>query len=76
MPMIGDMDTTKNEPVWLTRAEAAERLRLHPQSVDRYVRGGKLPKYKLDGSKTVRFRAADVDALVIPCGADEDGEDQ
>lgn len=51
---------------WLTKEEAADRLRVSPHTVDRYVRRGELTKHKLAGTQTVRFRADQVDALAVP----------
>jgi excisionase family DNA binding protein len=60
------MTKTTVATVWLTREEAADRLRVSPRTVDRYATEGKLAKHKLAGTQSVRFRAADVDALVQP----------
>lgn len=51
---------------WLTREEAAQRLRVSPHTVDRYARDGKLMKHKVAGTQSVRFLAEEVDALVQP----------
>jgi excisionase family DNA binding protein len=49
---------------WLTRSEAAERLRVRPRTIDAYARTGKLPRYYLAGStRAPRFRVEDVDAI-------------
>lgn len=52
--------------VWLTREEAAERLRVSPRTLDRYAREEKIAKYKVAGTQSVRYRADEVDALVQP----------
>jgi len=51
---------------WLTREEAAERLRCSKHTVDRWTREGKLTKYKVGDLQSVRFDADQVDALVQP----------
>lgn len=51
---------------WLTREEAAERLRVNPRTLDRYARDNKLTKHKVAGTQSVRYRADEVDALVQP----------
>ncbi len=52
--------------VWLTREEAAARLRVSPHTLDRYARDNKVTKHKLAGTQSVRYRADEVDALVQP----------
>lgn len=49
---------------WMTRAEAADHLRVTTRTVDAYVRTGRLRKYTLADSRTPRFRFEDVNALV------------
>jgi excisionase family DNA binding protein len=62
---------------WLTRSEAAERLRVKPRTIDTYARTGKLPRYYLAGStRAPRFRAEDVDALVEQRAAEQREADQ
>lgn len=53
---------------WLTRREAAERLRVTPRTVDSYVRSGHLPRFRIAGTRSARFKATDVAALVVPNG--------
>lgn len=57
---------------WLTRAEAAERLRVSPKTIDRWTREGRLTKHKVGDLQSVRFAAAEVDKLVQPCDATQD----
>jgi len=47
----------------MTRQEVAKALKVHPNTVDAYRNSGRLPFVEL-GSATIRFRQADVDALV------------
>lgn len=51
--------------IWLTRHEAADRLRVTPRAIDHLVARGKLTRYR-HGPRIVRFRADDVDALLTP----------
>lgn len=51
---------------WLTRNEAADRLRVSPHTVDRYAREGRLQKYKVGDLQSVRFDMDQVDKLVQP----------
>jgi excisionase family DNA binding protein len=45
-----------NERAVLTKAEAAQFLRIRPRTLDDWMRRGRVPFYKLP-SKAVRFRA-------------------
>jgi excisionase family DNA binding protein len=56
---------------WLTRKDVAERLRVTVRTVDDYVRQGRLPRFRIAGSRTTRFRVEDVRALVVPNGCDQ-----
>ncbi|TBR17418.1 MAG: DNA-binding protein [Chitinophagaceae bacterium] len=58
------MDTPKQ--VWFTRAEAAEYLRVTTATLDNWVRDGRIPKHKVMGLQSVRFRVGDLDALFAP----------
>lgn len=49
----------------LTIAEVADRLRLHPATIRRYVRNGQLDAARLPGGG-LRFDPADIDALLTP----------
>lgn len=61
------MTNATTEPVWLTRKEAADRLRCDPKTIDRWSREGRLTKHKVGDLQSVRFRADQVDSLVQPC---------
>lgn len=63
--------TTTKAPVWLTRDEAATRLRVSKHTVDRWVRERRLTKYKVGDLQSVRFSAAEVDNLVQPVAPDD-----
>lgn len=45
---------------WYTRLEAAEYLRVHPTTLDRYVRQGLLRRHKLRGVPHARYSASDL----------------
>jgi excisionase family DNA binding protein len=49
---------------WLTSKEAAAYLKLHPKTLYRYVRAGKLQQYRPAGTGRPRFRREDLDALL------------
>jgi excisionase family DNA binding protein len=51
-----------------TIAEAAEYLNTSPQFVRRRIADGTLPAYRLKGSRLIRIRREDLDALKYPVG--------
>ena len=53
---------------YLTIKEAAEYLKVHPESIRRYVRDKKLRSYK--GEKIIRFKQEDLDSLLTPSDVD------
>jgi excisionase family DNA binding protein len=56
------------ESPWMTRAEAAAYLRVGERTIDRYAEGEKpkLRKHRVEGVQSVRFKRAEVEALVSP----------
>ena len=56
-----------DERIWLTKAEAAERLRVSTRTVDRLADTGALTRYRHQG-RLLRFRLVDVDALMERVG--------
>lgn len=58
--------TVVDSEKWMTRADVATFLRVTTQTVDRHAREGRLPRYKIAGSRTPRFRIEDVRALLAP----------
>jgi excisionase family DNA binding protein len=50
---------------WLTRTQAAERLRVNVRTVDRWVQRGMLARYETPSGRA-RFKAEDVDMLARP----------
>lgn len=64
------MDARPKSP-WMSREDVAAYLAVTDQTVDRYSRDGKLPRYKLAGY-TVRYRREDVEALITPYVADDE----
>lgn len=49
---------------YLTRTEAAALLRVSVSTIDRRARAGDLPRHRIAGGRTVRFRRDDVAALL------------
>lgn len=58
--------TTHPRPVWLSQAEAADELGVTDRTIRNYISRGVLPAYRPRGSRVVRIRASDVDALMQP----------
>ena len=52
------------EQVWLTRAEAAEYLRVGTRTLDRWVAAGQLPAYR-KGQRMTRFRREELDDFMM-----------
>lgn len=53
-------------PLWLTRKEAAEHMRVSERTIDRWADDGLLQEYKVGGLQSTRFKRADLDAMVKP----------
>jgi excisionase family DNA binding protein len=49
---------------WLTVAEIVERLRVHENTVRRWLRTGELPGRNFGGRTGYRVRASDLDAFL------------
>ena len=59
---VSAMDTTQNPPgPWLTRDQAAARLQVSVDTIDRAIGTGELPVRRL--GRTVRIHVEHVDAL-------------
>jgi excisionase family DNA binding protein len=51
---------------WFSRRAAAEYISVSPKTIDTWAREGRLTKYKISGTRSVRFSRTDLDALVEP----------
>jgi excisionase family DNA binding protein len=51
---------------WLTKAEAAEYMRVDPRTIDRWAATGRLTKHRVAGVQSVRFSRDELDRLVQP----------
>jgi len=69
------MTTPTTDSPWLTHAEAAAYLRVHPRTISRWADAGRLTKRQIDGLRSVRFARAELDALVVPADDVEAGEE-
>lgn len=52
-----------DQPAWLTVAEVADRLRVTPQTVQRWLRSGKLRGHNFSGRTGYRIRREDLEAF-------------
>lgn len=57
---------------WLSQSESAQYLDVSDRTVRNYIARGDLPAYRVKGSRLVRIRCADLDALLtrIPTRGD------
>ncbi len=62
-------------PELLSVDEAASFLGVHAQTVRNYIRGGKLPAYRLAGERFIRVLRRDLLALLEPVGAEDAQEE-
>lgn len=54
-----------DEPQWLTREAAGHLMMVSPKTLDRWAREGRIQRYKLSGTKSVRFKRAELEALIV-----------
>jgi excisionase family DNA binding protein len=57
---------------WLSRAEAAKFLEVSPQTIDRYVREGRLTRHRFARNNAPRYRIEDLREFLGIKPADED----
>ncbi len=50
----------------MTKAEAAAYMRVSPRTIDRWAAAGRIKRYRVGTSQAVRFKRAELDALVVP----------
>lgn len=56
----------KSARLWLTQAEVAEHLGVTDRTVRNYIARGVLPASRIRGSRQIRVRLDDVEALMQP----------
>ncbi len=68
--------TTFAQSEWLTAREAAAYLKVAHRTVLEWAKTGRIPSHRLSGTLrvTYRFRAAELDAMLSPPSAAENGE--
>jgi|LSQX01.1.fsa_nt_gb excisionase family DNA binding protein len=60
-------------PVWMTPKQAADYLQVSEATVYRWTREGRLPAYRIGGSR--RYKREDLDDLAEPIAPEEEGDD-
>jgi excisionase family DNA binding protein len=50
----------------LTRAEAAQSFGLNPRTIDRLIKDGTLPAYRIKGTRVIRIKRSDLETLLVP----------
>jgi excisionase family DNA binding protein len=64
-------EPNQNPSHWLTINEAAEQLKVHPNSIRNYLLRGDLKAERI--GKLIRIRQANIDALLTPFVGGENG---
>lgn len=49
---------------YLTKREAAQYLHVHPRTLERYIKSGRLKAYR--GEQALRFKKEDLDKALTP----------
>ena len=62
------------ESAWLSQAEAAEYLGVTDRTIRNYIARGNLRGSRIKGSRLVRIKRADLEALLRPIQSAEEGE--
>lgn len=60
------MPASTSRHVWLNQAEAADYLGVTDRTIRAYIARGDLPAARVRGSRLVRIKLADLDALMRP----------
>jgi excisionase family DNA binding protein len=50
---------------FLPRDEAARYMRVSASTIDRWAREGRIKRYRVEGTRSVRFKVEELDALVV-----------
>lgn len=58
--------TTSGPQTWLSQAEAAAYIGVTDRTIRNYIASGILPAARVRGSRLVRIRVTDLDALMRP----------
>jgi len=72
---IDEMESSKKETrQYLTPEEAAEMLGVHVQTMRAYIRGGRVPAFRLAGERSIRLRRSDLEKVLEPFEVEEKEE--
>jgi excisionase family DNA binding protein len=64
--MTSKRSRTTVQSEWLTLTEAATYMGVHSKTLRRRVSEGNLPAVRMAGSRLIRVRRSDLDALLTP----------
>ncbi|MEM7127026.1 MAG: helix-turn-helix domain-containing protein [Chloroflexota bacterium] len=59
-------EPTSIEPTWLTLSQAETYLQVSRRTVYRLMEEGRLPYFRISGTRQRRFQKSDLDKLMIP----------
>lgn len=62
---VGSESSNLQNLSWMTKSEAARYLRISEKSIDRLRQRGVLRECLVEGTKSIRFRRADLDRIVV-----------
>lgn len=64
---------TKITDPWLSQGQAAAYIGHTDRTIRKYIARGLLPAYRIAGSRSVRIRRSDLDALLQPIPTSDGG---
>lgn len=64
--LVSAPSTQQRSSVWVDQQEAAHYLGVSERTIRNYIARGDLPGHRVKGSRLVRIRRADLDALLRP----------
>lgn len=67
---MSDHDLQASKRRWATRAEVAQYLGVHPNTVKRWATEGRITTYSV-GPRLVRYDLAEIDQMLTPSTAEE-----
>lgn len=68
--MVDDSRSEPIETVWLTLPQAIAYLQVSRRTVYRLMDEGRLPFFRISGTRQRRFQKSDLDKLMIPDSSD------
>ncbi|OMC07084.1 helix-turn-helix domain-containing protein [Mycolicibacterium fortuitum] len=65
--MSDNEEHAERRPRWVTRAEAAQHLGVHPNTIARWAGEGRIHEHRF-GPRLVRYDLGDLDGMSAPSG--------